>query len=392
VNTFNAQTGANSSTACVACASGMYSVSGSSGCSFPITTIAGTGTAGSIGDGFAATSAQLNYPYGLTSDASGNVFVADYSNNRVRKISAATGLISTVLGTGAAGSSSNALYNPTDLIFDASGNLIICDAYNQRIQKLSSPSLTAVTTIAGNGVAVSSGDSGAATSASLNYPFALALDAQSNLYIGEWSGNRVRKVSSTGIITTFVGTGSSGTTGDGQAATLATITAVSKLAIDAVGGNLLIALPGSNRIRMVNMASGIITTLIGGNPVFPKVVGGGAFLNWPFGVSVDKSSRIYICDNGNNRIITLTNSSKPVVRVLIGGTTVAGSTGDGGPSSLARLNGPINVNFDISGNLYIADYLNNKIRAVRGMLKFKECYNNRLMLIIPLLIITSISY
>ena len=190
-----------------------------------ITTVAGNGSAGYSGDGGPATSAQLDGPEGVAVDGSGNLYIADTCNNRIRKVSA-TGIITTVAGNGSAGYSGDGgpatsaqLSLPAGVAVDGSGNLYIADSGNNRIRKVSATGI--ITTVAGNGSPGYSGDGGPATSAQLNQPAGVAVDASGNLYIADSSNNRIRKVSATGIITTVAGNGFDGYSGDGGPATSA---------------------------------------------------------------------------------------------------------------------------------------------------------------------------
>jgi trimeric autotransporter adhesin len=307
----------------------------------------------------------------VITDSFANVYISDMYNHRVRKVSATTGLVTTVAGTGSAtyngdgiAATSATLYYQRGIALDTSGNLFIADCQNQRIRQVSFPS-GIISTVAGTGTAGYNGDNMWATSAYLYYPYAVLIDASSKLYIGEYNGCRVRRVSG-GIITTFAGTGSCTSSGDGGAATSAALSYPSSLAFDS-RGNMLIATPNSNQIRTVNMASGIISTYMGGtSAVFPQLIGAAAFLSNPYGVNVDKSGTVYISDVNNNRIITVANKTGSAPSVLIGSSLVAGSTGDGGPASVALLNQPISVGSDSFGNIYIADYINHKIRYING--------------------------
>src|SRR5438876_901164 len=190
-----------------------------------ITTVAGNGVFGFAGDGGAATGARLNYPSGVALDASGNLYIADQNNNRIRKVDAATGIITTVAGNdsptffGDGGAATNAsLYDPTGVALDASGNLYIADQYNHRIRKVDAAT-GIIATVAGNGIPDFAGDGGAATYASLYHPSGVALDASGNLYIADQYNHRIRKVAAaTGIITTVAGNGSPAFAGDGGAA------------------------------------------------------------------------------------------------------------------------------------------------------------------------------
>jgi streptogramin lyase len=335
-----------------------------------INTVAGNGSATFAGDGGAATSASLFFPFGVALDATGNLYIADEGNHRVRKVAAVTGIITTVAGNGSAtfagdgGAATSASLDPFAVALDESGNLYIADVGNHRIRKVAATT-GIVTTVAGDGSATFAGDGGAATSASLNSPYGVALDASGNLYIADLNNYRIRKVdAASGIITTVAGNGIPTYAGDGGAATSASLNSPTGVALDA-SGNLYVADYYNQRIRKVDVASGIITTVAGnGSPTF---AGDGeaatsASLNGPLGVALDANGSLYIADIGNNRIRKVAATTRIV-------TTVAGNgratfAGDGGAATSASLNGPFGVALDASGNLYIADLNNYRIRKV----------------------------
>src|SRR5208282_1432049 len=222
-----------------------------------ITTVAGNGTAGYSGDGGAATNAKLYWPSGVAVDATGNLFIADYVNNRVREVGA-NGIITTVAGGGSnglgdGGAATNAeLYYPAGVAVDATGSLFIADEGSQRIRKVGSNGI--ITTVAGNGTQGYSGDGGAATNAELYLPTGVAVDASGNLFIVDSGNNVIRKVGTNGIIATVAGNGTGGYSGDGGAATTAELSFPKGVAVDATG-NLFIADYYNNRIRkVVNLA------------------------------------------------------------------------------------------------------------------------------------------
>ncbi len=330
-----------------------------------ITTIAGGGSA--LGDGGPATSAQLDFPHGVAMDASGNLYIADWNNHRIRKVDAA-GNISTVAGTGTVpgdysgdGGAATAaqLDQPSDVAVDASGNLYIADSDNNRVRKVDAAT-GIITTVAGTGTGGFSGDGGPATSAQIRYPGSVALDASGNLYIA--ANHRIRKVDTAGVITTVAGTGTQGYSGDGGAATSAQIRYPSSVALDA-SGNLYIA-DGNHRIRKVDASTGNISTVAGtGVQGFSGDNGPAtsAQFNWPSGVAVDASGNLYIAD-GNNRIRKVDAATGIITTVA--GTGTGGFSGDGGPATSAQLHYPRSVALDASGNLYIADWLNNRVRKV----------------------------
>jgi sugar lactone lactonase YvrE len=272
-----------------------------------ITTVAGNGSAAYAGDGGTATNASLYYPYGVAVDSAGNLFIADTYNNTIREV-AGNGIISTVAGNGSGtyagdgGAATNAgLYYPYGVAVDAAGNLFIADADNNVIRKVATNGI--ITTVAGNGAAGFSGDGGAAASASLNSPESVALDAVGNLYVADFNNQRVRKVATNGIITTVAGNGVNGYSGDGAAAAGASLAGPPGLALDAFG-NLYIADEGNNRIRKVD-TSGIITTVAGNGSGGYAGDGGAATsasLNYPTGVALDASGNLYIGDQANQCI------------------------------------------------------------------------------------------
>ena len=327
-----------------------------------ISTFAGSGQIGFSGDGGPAVSASLNFPYAVTSDVSGNVYIADTQNARLRKVSLG-GSITTIAGIGYANFSGDggaattaSLSRPSGLAVDSAGSLYIADVYNYRIRKIGAGGTIA--TVAGNGVPGSSGDGGPATNASLNEPVGVAVDGVGSLYITEFRNNHVRKASPAGIITTIVGTGVFGFSGDGGPAANATLGNPSGIALDAAG-NLYIADTFNHRIRKVTSA-GIITTVAGSGPIG---VGRGGFsgdggpatsalLNGPFGVAVDAAGNLYVADFGNNRIRKVMPSG--IISTVAGGGSV--SNWQNGDSALAvRLFSPKAVTVDLAGNLYIGE-------------------------------------
>jgi sugar lactone lactonase YvrE len=327
-----------------------------------ITTVAGNGTASFSGDGGAATNASLTEATGVALDAAGNLYIADTLNERVRKVDT-NGIITTVAGDGSASyagdghAATNAsLHYPWDLAFDSVGNLYIADTYNSRIRKVDTNGI--ITTVAGNGIATFAGDDGAATNASLNYPYGVALDAAGNLYISDGNNNRIREVGPNGIITTVAGGGDGR---DGGAATSASLDNPSQIAFDTVG-NLYIADSSDNRIRKMD-TNGIITTVAGNGIIGFSGDGGAATnarLSYPTGVALDADGNLYIVDFGNNRIREA-NTNGMITTVAGGG---AAYPGNGGAATNATLGGPQRVALDASGNLYCGDTQGSRIREV----------------------------
>lgn len=333
-----------------------------------INTLAGNGLGSYSGDGGPATAAQLNTPSSVAVDPSGNVYVADYNNNRVRKVSA-NGVISTFAGTGVGGYSGDGgpaaaaqIGAQWGVAADSAGNLYIADFSNLRVRKVSPDGM--IRTVAGNGHYGSSGDGGLATSAELGGPSGVAVDGGGNLYIADYYQNRVRKVSPDGVIRTVAGNGTPGFSGDGGTATAAQLQQPIGLAVDAAG-DLYIADTGNCRVRKVS-ASGAINTVAGDGTNSYSGDGGPAAAAWisafAFGVAVDGSGNLYIADAGNNRIRKVTNG-------II--TTVAGDgspayTGEGSPAGASRVSSPDGVAVDAAGNVYIADTGNNAVRVLRS--------------------------
>jgi sugar lactone lactonase YvrE len=273
-----------------------------------ISTVAGTGTAAYAGDGGLATNASLDLPEGLAVDAVGNLYIADYENNRVRKLDT-SGMITTVAGrsgggnySGDGGAATNAtLAQPQALVFNPAGDLYIADRGNNLIRKVNTNGI--INTVAGNTGAPFSGDGGAATNAGLGLLQGLALDAAGNLYISDSYNERIRRVDSSGIITTVAGNGTNAYAGDGGAATNGSLNYVSGLALD-TAGNLYVADSNNNRVRKVD-SSGFITTIAGNG--YGKYGGDGgmatnASLFGPSGVAVDAAGNLYIADAKNHRI------------------------------------------------------------------------------------------
>jgi trimeric autotransporter adhesin len=338
-----------------------------------ISTIAGGGTGG-LGDGGSATSAQLSSPFGIFVDAAGNIFIADSGDNRIREITA--GVIATVAGGGTAGdggaATSASLNNPTGVFADTAGNLFIADQLNNRIRKVSSGTIT---TVAGNGTTgPGTGDGGPALMARLSAPTGIAVDDFGNLFIADTGNNRIREVSTAGVITTAVGTGSSGYNGDGELPSAATLSAPTSVAVQNTNEvglvNLYIADKINNRVREVRPAfqargasPAAISTVAGNGTVGYGGDGGPAtlaVLNFPNGVAVDAAGSLLIADTGNYRIRKVTPSG--IITTFAGNGTM-GFSGDGGAAPLAQLSA-YSVAVDSSGNVFIADVANRRIRKV----------------------------
>jgi uncharacterized protein (TIGR03437 family) len=328
-----------------------------------LTIVAGSGIPGFSGDGGPAADAALDNPSGLAIDGAGNLFILDKSNGRIRKVST-DGTITTVAGNGATGYAGdggpaiNASFNlPSGIVADAAGNLYIADYINCRVRKVTTDGI--VNTIAGTGVPNYTGDGGPATSAGTMFPDAVGVDAAGNVYVS--TGNRIRKITTDGIINTFAGTADGGYSGDGGPALKAAIGIPSSIVFDAAG-NLYTPDRLNNNVRKIT-PDGVITTVVGNGG---KGFGGdggpakSALVNTPFSATVDPSGNIFVADTFNFRVRKVGSDSN------IG--TVAGNatyryTGDGGNAISATLV-PAGVATDSSGNLYIADTGNNRIRKV----------------------------
>ena len=344
------------------------------GSSYIYTVAGNAATAGYSGDGGLAVNAQLNEPNASVLDAVGNLYFTDEYNNVVRKVTVATGVITTIAGNGTAGYSgdngpatSAELASPTGLAIDAAGNLYVCDTTNAVVREIATNRV--ITTIAGDGTAGYAGDGGPATSAEMYSPSAIVIDSAGDLFVADASYAVVRKISvNTGIITAFAGNASSrGYSGDGGPAAAAALQSPEGLAIDS-GGNLYIADSGNNVIRKVDAITGVITT-VAGNASLPGYTGDGgpatsAGLNYPTGVAVDSAGNIYIAD-AFNYVVRMVGAANGNISTLAGSKVPCPlSNGDGGPASRATFCEPFGVTVDGAGNLYIVDGAAPRVRLV----------------------------
>lgn len=334
-----------------------------------ISTVAGVGTIGYSGDGGPAASAQLGSPSGVALDAGGNLYIADTFNGRIRKVNT-SGEIITVAGGGNTGVGDGGpaigaeLVAPWGIAVDVNGNLYIADYLDNRIRRVDTSGV--ITTVAGNGTQGFAGDGGAATGAELYFPASVELGVNGDLYIADSFNNRIRKINTSGVITTVAGGGSAGL-GNGGPATSAELSQPTGVVIDA-NGNMYIA-DSSAYIRKVD-TSGTITPFAGNGTLTFAGDGGlatSAEMDWPIDVALDANGNLYIADIINNRIRRV--DSRGIITTVAGNgfganTGDAGYSGDGGPATNAELNAPGGVAVDISGNLYIADTDNSRVRKV----------------------------
>ncbi len=321
-----------------------------------INTIAGTGIAGYTGDTGLASSCTFRSPQGIVQN--GSIYIADTANNVVRMINMTTNCILTIAGTGTAGYSGNGgaatlakFDTPTGIFAASNGNIYVADSANHVIRMINSG---IISTVAGNGIAGYSGNvsatvTGIATAAQLNTPQSICLDSSGNIYIADTGNNVIRKVDTSfpPKITTYAGTGTAGYSGDNEQAVAAKLQAPVGICIDS-SNNLYIADTGNNVIRIV-YSTGIINTFVGSG------------LSSPAAICLDSSNNLYIADTGNN-LVRKINTSLGLMSILAGSTP--GYAGDGGLALNAKMKAPSGICVNGTGNIYIADTLNNVIREL----------------------------
>ena len=337
-----------------------------------IVTIAGDSTQGFAGDSGPAINSILNQPEGLCLDKWGNVYFADAGNSRVRKIDMATGIITTVAGKDSVGyngdniAATNAkLFVSDDVDIDTAGNLYIADGKNYRVRKISA--LTGIiTTVAGNGIPGNNGDGGLATNAQLQGVYGLRLDKAGNIYIADMDNYRIRKVNiNTGVINTIAGTGVAGFSGDGGLATNAKLNSPGHISID-TSGDVLFSDTWNNAVRKITITTGVIST-IAGSPTGAVGYSGDngpatdALHNQPVGVYTDRENNICIAEYGNGTIRRI-DAATGIITTVAGCGVPGFSVEEGIATTLELI--PEDMAFDNSGTMYLADYGNNRIRKM----------------------------
>ncbi len=330
---------------------------------------AGTGFGGYTGDGGAATNAQLAHPYGIAFDADRNMYIADGVNHCVRKVTTA-GIITTIAGNGTAGHTGDGgpataatCRYPHGIVITPDGSVIFTENGNHCIRKISPTGI--ISTIAGTGLPVYSGDGGPATAAGVLGPGGICRDGVGNLYYCDGAGSsmtHIRKIDPAGIITTIAGTGSSVYSGDGGPATDAGFSTPTDITLDAAG-NLLFTSWGDHRIRKIS-TDGLISTVAGvsfsgyGGEGLPATA---TQLNYPAFLSIDTIGNIYFTDQINQRLRKINTSG---LIVTVAGNGVMAYAGDGGLATAANLNSPMGVHAAGNGIVYFADMQNNVVRKI----------------------------
>ena len=316
-----------------------------------------------------------------TLTSSGNAIASHHKNAKCQESSPSSGILSTVAGfkTRGEGSDANGILatskkvdDPKGLTVDKEGNFFIAGYGDDMVYKVTASS-GIITTVAGTGASRYSGDGGQATAATLNIPYAVALDATGNIYIADSGNNRIRKVTvSTGVITTVAGDGKEGYNSDNVVATSTSLNIPKDVAVDATG-NIFIADTGNNRIRKVTASTGIITTIAGkGNYLDARGVRSNIateyFLFLPTGVALDSAGNVYIAGDTFDPCVFKVTVSTGIITVVAGtgpySVGKAGYNGDNILATKAQLNSPIQVAFDASDNMFINDASNKRIRRV----------------------------
>ncbi len=331
-----------------------------------ISTVAGNGTSGFSGDDGPATAASLGTPTVVAVGPDGSLYIAEYDNNRIRRVGP-SGIITTVAGTGVAGFSGDGgpavaarIKNPYGLAVGSDGSLFIADAGNHRIRRVAAGGK--ITTVAGTGIGGFSGDGGPATVAQLNSPHGLALSPDGSLFIADLANARVRRIGTDGNITTVAGISGGGFSGDGGPAVAARLLFPSDVALGA-DGTLYFVDRSNQRVRRVGI-DGIITTVAGTGVGGFSGDGGPAVaarIRFPDGIAVAPDGNLYIADLNNQRIRRVGPDG---IINTVAGTGNGGFGGDGGPATAAQLNYPDGIALGPDGRLYIAEEVNHRIRQL----------------------------
>lgn len=328
--------------------------------------VAGSGVKGFSGDGGPALLASLNDPFGLAVDSAGNVYISDSENSRIRKVDASTGVITTIAGTGSFGYSGDGgpatsarLARPYGLALDVNGNLYVADSSNNVIRRIGGDGV--ITTVAGNNRGSFAGDGGAATAASLSGPYGVGFDAAGAMYIADRGNNRIRRVAVDGTISTWMGNGTASFSGDGGPAARAQISEPFAIVFDSAG-NAYVAESGNRRVRKVAPNGGTVTTIAGNGVLSPIADGGPATTPMAVsGVAVDAVGNVFITDGQNHRVRKIDATNQRISTVAGNGN--AAYSGDGGEATRAVLNGPTGLATD-GKSLYIADTENHRVRRL----------------------------
>jgi cysteine-rich repeat protein len=336
-----------------------------------VTTVAGTGAAGSSGEDGPATSAQLQEPWGVAVDGLGNVFVADTNGSRILRVDAGSGILTRVAGNGTYGFSGDGgpateaqLALPYDVTVDGAGNLFITLNGAHRIRRVDAVTGT-ITTVAGTGTSGYSGDGGAATSAQINWPYATAVDLLGNFYIADYLNSRVRRVDANGTITTVAGTGEWLFAGDGGPSASAGVPSPTGVAVDPLG-HVYVADEQAHRIRRIDATTGVIHTVAGTGGRGASVEGDSATsvdLRLPNGVAVDAFGNAWVADTASHRIRKLDALTR-TLRTVAGTGTSRTSSFTEGPAEQVELSSPRAVAVDGAGNFYISEPVSNTVYRV----------------------------
>jgi trimeric autotransporter adhesin len=338
-----------------------------------ITTVAGTGVPGFSGDNGLAVNASISSSARLAIDTAGNIYIADIYNNRIRKVTAATGNITTIAGKGDSGFSgdggparSAAFADVESIAIDADNNIYFADAGNYRVRKITASS-GFISTVAGSGSPGYSGDGGPATSASFKSLVSVGIDAQQNVYIADSASSVIRKLTvATGLISTVAGSGAANFAGDNAPAIFATLNRPQGSAVDAEG-NLYIADTDNGRIRKVTASTGLITTIALGDVGFPKSSGAAKIIipRPPIvgvQIALDSVGNVYFARADRVLKVTVTTG----IITSVAGGAFGGFGGDGGLATNAILSNPLGIAIDSLDNIYIADNFNSRIRKVEA--------------------------